>query len=468
MSTQRRNIMRRNKCNALFLRWFFPLLFLVCALLYSPLFSLSWDARNTYAVMIDADYICDWHSDLFLAECILLKHLLASLCPAYAHGFICVQLVSWFSLACTGFIFAAWVDRLERKSSLYLFLIPIIYGALFFSFFYIEMGLDSICIAPVCVAVEAAWQFKHRAACIGRSVACVVLIVALIHVISFRKNSIIAIVPLIYWLLPCVSCLRRRISRGVLSVLMTLLLYCISVVGCSSALRAEKGYPLIPMLASHICTTLSLSHINIQNALWTPREIDRVYYQECGQPEIIPISHFEFTKHIGDEAYAQRRFQAYCTLKQQFVEVSLAHPKEAITAKLLHTLFFYTGNYCPDMISDYIMQQYPHLTRSPREFNSTRYLPKLFFMRLLMLLSSLFVVLVCNFKRKKSDGAAHIYDFLYICSLFAFGYLVSFAIVPPSHDLRYTTIPLLLLAFSLPAFAITFVLQKRGKISLHG
>lgn len=442
--------MNQSKAKELFVRFGLPILICALTMAFSYPFRLSWDAIEIYAPKIDAGYIGDWHSDLFIGECILLKYFVGSLFSECANGIDCVQIASWCSFFIIAIIFSTWVWRLSPNIYFVVTILIFFNIALNFCFRCYAVGLDPICIAPIFMALEFAYRIKYSESALSKYISFFLLLVAIIHLLSFRKNSLVAILPMLYWLIPLQGQRFLRISKGAITLGGALLLYFISTTGVASLLRSEKEYPLIPILASHICTTQALCNEKLDGKLWEPCNFQTVAYQN------LYFSKSEY--HNGH--YHQPSKEIYHELKDSCIAVTWAHPKESLTTKLLHALFFYTDNRCPRCIASYMAQKYPHIPLTGQAFFAQGNAIILF--RAFGLLVPLSVAFLCYFKRKQRGAFAKSYDFLFVISSFAMAYALSFAIVTPTPNGRYCLPPFLLSTVLISIGCLTLYKEKIG------
>lgn len=435
-------------------------------LTYGKGLTLGWDAKHTYALMIDRDFICDWHSDIYIYECILLKRILRHTLSEYANGSTCVCISGWISWVAVLFTGTLWVCRFGKKTPYVFFILPVFWFCLYRIFFGNSLSLDTIFLAPAFLTLELAYQMKCARLKLHKIILLIILLFVSVHLISFRKNAIIAIIPLIYLILPLSFHRFERSIRLISSIGISICVYLMSTMGTGILLHTEKGYPLIPMLASHLSTTQSLRNINYHDAIWETPDTDYNLIQSTGFPKLYFTYPFNIPLKANDRAYHESRRAAYCLLKNSLIHEACEHPKEFLTSKILHICQFYTYGEKPSFMIHYLVRQYPHLKGAP-ELNQGSFSPFAAIRRLLILLVSIVGAMMSSYQARKADSASYNeYFFQLLTFSFAAAYLISFAIVSPTVDRRYTIIILALLSIHLPLMLCSCMDHLKRRFSL--
>lgn len=447
---------------------FLPILWCLFLFLFGKGFRLSFDALHTYSPMIDTGVICDWHSDLFLFECICLKSVASFLGLACVNGIAVLHIASWCSYMVMLILSTVWIFRFTEQGRKFLFVLPLFY-CLSQGFTFLpdmDMTLDIIVVAPAFLSFECAYRIKYCPYPIRRILFALVLVLALLHMVSFRKNSIIAALPLLYWIIPDVGIRLRRIFKAVIAGILSVILYLGSTLLVGSALHSVNGYPLIPMLASHICTTQAFSNQDYHNTIWEPASEKDILTQHVFFPELYFTYPYHLPEYVTDDTYNKRRQEAYRVLKEEVINVTLSNPKEAVVSKCLHAFFFFSSGYIPKFFADEIAICYPHMAYTLKSYqHHTRIARRVIVWRIMLIfIASCIAVgsyLRMQYRSKKSDLS----DFLLLLSLYSVFYILSFAVVTPSIDFRYNHMANILSSLILPLFLLLLFDKTRKRIA---
>lgn len=163
---------------------------------------MSHDAVHTYSKSIETEEVSNWHSSLFMYECIVIKHIASLLLGRGICGVDVLRLV-WGGLSLLMLISMLCLGRrLARQSRVWLVAFPCcVYLVLNKTLSHLyPVGLDFyfVCLLwPMLAALVEYFSSESK----GRRLAwLVVVVIVLLHLVSYRKNAAL-FVPVLMWCL---------------------------------------------------------------------------------------------------------------------------------------------------------------------------------------------------------------------------------------------------------------------------
>lgn len=431
----------QNKISIFRLIYFLAILFLFLALInYLPKIdgsNMSADAALAYTYCIESENVLDWHSPLFMYECIYLKKLF-SLFGVYINGWLCIRYMAviHFVLMALG---VAYLTALGCRKTRCCVLFPV----LLFVVVYVnglcqEWRLDNFFLCslfPLVASIVAFYRVKRR----WWKLCLLILSFAILwHSCSLRKNALL-LVPVYVFSICYVHSKWRQLGILVKSfsvVCISSIYFVIFMVLSNLMLPSLKSYPVTPMLISDV----------------------RIAYILRGKSEDL----FEKEKHIGKLPIKNYSLGAHwhvvhdkdnCEICHEIPNVLLMHAsnpyglywetlklhtQEILLAKLIQINQFYCAGWTPSFLRELIESQYSVIRRDvritwPGVFRPYR-IADIWGTHILLAITMLY-----SMKKLKEKGiAGSCFNYFYVLiGLCAILYTLSFTVVTPTPDDRY-------------------------------
>lgn len=255
--------MNRNKIISLlgFLLFIFSVLFVVgvnCP--HRPGAILEGDAVSDYAPAIETEQLTNWHSALFLKECIMLKHLVGYM-DFYPSGLEVLCIVWYLNalviISSTVFLFRFFQCKygLGNLFSIFCAFLFLINSRA--SICYLYMDFYFLGALMVAVSILLLLFCNKRNACI-KCLLVILLVLTLYQMVELRKNSVL-LLPLLLCiatklLFPAINKLKLLISGAIASVCLFVVYAFLTNLIC----QPERTHPASVMMMSDICLASSL------------------------------------------------------------------------------------------------------------------------------------------------------------------------------------------------------------------
>ena len=322
---------------------------------YSRLTKLHWDAA-WYARDIDSGIFSNWHSLLLLNEISLLGRVLGMrpLPTLYVASWIAHVVIILCSLRICSHLssvrgYFKWVGCLY---SLF-FLI----GSCYLVY---PLYAEQYMVAALMISIVATMELS-QCRTLGRRVWGLVLLIALYHVIGYRKNAVLLLPVFFYYVLPSFSSTMKIRLRVGFSLLFAVLFFCFSFVVNKALLQHNKvAYPAIPMLVSDMkMAAMFRGELN---------EHDDFLREECGLS--CPEQGEELVPQAGVRGQLAVNKKQWESLLERYVECCLHHPLEMFGAHLLTVFHLYVTKNVPESIRNIYNSTFPALEKYPKAWNA--------------------------------------------------------------------------------------------------
>lgn len=216
---------------------------------------MSWDAVHTYAESIDNGTVTNWHSALFLYECLGIKYLVYHLSDRVLSG-VEVLYVAWILL--TTIMLVAIINLLYilgKRSAVWLAVFPCCVllsfnraDALF------PVGLDYyfVCLIWCLISlIVSSWYTRRKR---GRIGYIALILVLFIHLVAYRRNVVIFVPFVMGWVLYMTEWFRGLLLRykTTIFVVACMLFSVFSLTWVDVAFPVTKLHPLTPMMESDV------------------------------------------------------------------------------------------------------------------------------------------------------------------------------------------------------------------------
>ena len=391
--------------------------------------NITRDASNTYAHIIEKKQeVTDWHSALYMYECRAALHC-ARLLGMSSNG-VKIQIAAYyFHLG----IFLTFLSILlyfavSKCCHLFLLIVPL---CLSFSFIFewTGLGLDifffiHFTIMCCTLALIPFLKTKHM-----KILAWIIVAITLFHAVNFRKNAIL-LVPLIAY----IFIYTKNKTKGKTSI--RLIKY-ITLVVVASLISFKLVAWLLPVKPTHPISPMLSADLRIAAVLRGEQEEFRKEMRKRGIDEYL-INHpykDSLTPYWRGELGMDEDFSNGW---ETYISCLKKHTGSMFMSRFIQTVEFYCGGGFPmgKQIVEYI---YPALKTNPQAWRPLMGVHRnIMYGRFMVLLSGIALVSYIVFRRLAHGRWEQTYDKPTVVScVAALIYAGSFAVVPPTADLRY-------------------------------
>lgn len=386
---------------------------------------LSYDAVHAYSWEIEKEVVSNWHSSLFIYECIALKRIVCILLGRIICGIDVLRIV-WGCLTLVMLISMIVLGRrLAQQSWVWLLAFPYcVYLGLNSTLSHLyPVGLDYYFMCLLWPMLAALVEYCNSETKRKRLAWLVVVLIVLLHLVSYRKNAALLVPVLMACLLygaerfRMLSWSKKFVAWGI-SVVMVLF---VAFSGVDVILPVKKGHPLIPMMES-----------DVRIASILRGEQDEFRKQGC-----ISITGEKAERSITAFWYGKTKCE-WNALKNIYIGEWRTHPETMMAAAIIQRVQFYCGGHSFQFLKQAVESRYPIVKHNPKAWEicvpQVHDLPSWRLLWICMApLHALLVYALWSKKRLSSTvciicvGAA-VMAVLYACS---------YMIVVPTPDARY-------------------------------
>lgn len=395
---------------------------------------ISGDPVASYAPAIETEFVCDWHSALYLSECIYLKHILQFF--GWDVSGLHVLYVTWYITALVIFaLLGYWYHVLKRKFRLEI-VFDVVCCVLLFAnlrgvicFLSIDFAFTAIFLLSLTL-LYLIKQYRYNKKMIFLFGALLLLV--LYQMIELRKNAIVLIPFFFYCGILLVVPKSKNWLACICSVFISIAFYAVSQQITQKLFTDQKTYPASVMMMSDMWVAASLR----------------------GETETLKSEIVEETGYRVEYASQTPKFKAcipyfpafpvneygidnWNRLKEMYIRTWTQHADSMIDSRVLQLVQFYLNGYTPGWMVDVYEKRYNlegkiHSTYSNRNWKIWVTLYAWIVPMLIMFLYALYLLIL--YVRNKIDD--HRRD-LFIGCLFALLYACSYIPVTPTPDVRY-------------------------------
>lgn len=385
----------------------------------------------TYIGNITDGYVTNWHSSLFIYEGVAIKNVLQVLGVA-ADGEIAFLCMYYACVALILFCMLHWLHIMMCHHWGYVFVV----GGYIYATIILYRGtygsLDFFFIAMLALYASVMLELRNRKK--HRFIAFTLFFLILLHVVAFRKNSIL-VVPLLLW----ASCSYFALFPSIKKRLIIVAISSVILYGLSSCLPVSaKVHPAYPMLSSDMkIADILLGKENSQtNPYYTvdssPPVMSstiRAHYPEYSG--VLWRGYFGDVPGLSEEEYADF-ISCYKGYWQKNIEAM-------IYSLALQRIQFFNRGAVPDFVQPFIESKFPKLKLNNQAWSANARLG--FVLYLCMLLASLPASVYAASKMfgifREPSGKVSDDLLLIVLSLSAIVYAASFLIITPVPLMRY-------------------------------
>lgn len=385
---------------------------------------MSYDAVHTYSRCIETEDVTSWHSSLFMFEGIVIKRIASLLLGRGISGVDTLRLV-WVGLSLLMLISMLILGRrLARESWVWVVAFPCcVYLVMSTTLSHLyPVGLDYYFMCLLWAMLAAMVEYFNSEL---KGVWLVVVVIVLLHLVSYRKNAAVFVPVLMGCLLYSAEWFRMH-SWG-----KKLIAWCVSVVvvllvafsGVDVILPVKKAHPMIPMMESDV---------RINSILRGEQDEFRKqgFFPITGEKAERSITAFWY---VGSKAKAE--WKAY---RDIYVEEWKSHPETMMAAAIIQRIQFYCGGHSFSFLKEAVEARYPIVKNNPKAWEAWGPLvhdsPC---RRLIWICMAPFCALLAHALRRKKCLSVTVYISCAAAAGMAVLYACSYMIVVPTPDARY-------------------------------
>lgn len=443
--------MNRNKVfillgYALLVMSFFGVVAINCP--HRPGAIIEGDPVVAYAPAIESEHVSNWHSALFLKECILVKKILWALGWELTGIEILEMLwyVAAFIIWCV-FVFFCRVAYIQSgRRTLFLFLCAFL-TVINWRACFCYLSLDFYFTAVFALAVALIYALVKSRNLAIRWIACLLSFIVAYHLIEFRKNAVVLLPLLVFFegllLFPFVNKLRLFVY----SIIAAACFWSVSGVLTKQLKNVEQTHPASMMMLSDLCVASSLNG----DLTAERKRIESATGYQLNERNVAfnAYSPYDFVHKKYNEKNWERLVDYYMLSWKEKTRAML-------DARILQAVQFYLGGYTPGFLINFYEDRYnlEGVMRGSLTLDNFSYVERwTIFARLFVeIVSGIYMcyLFVKYIHRRITKGESYVLGVL----LLAFTYALSYLVVTPTPDYRYR---LSCLLFSNIAAAIALV-----------
>lgn len=307
---------------------------------HQPYANLLGDPTISYAPAIESEYITDWHSALFLQECVWLKKIL------FAWGWkptgVEVLMVAWYFSAAillfVGLYFVLGAFKTIKNYELFLVILSIllvmnILG--FVCYLYLDFHFSAV-MALILFIIYISYQQRHDRKKVV--LFSLVLLLLFYQMIELRKNALLLMPFLLALELRALLPRVKKYYIGLIAIVLTMGLFYVYNQVTTRFIRDQQTYPAAVMMASDMCIASTYRGDIIDKCEIMRRDTGyeirtQRYYDTCIPFNMYPV-----------EKYNKENWDA---LKSMYLEDWENHFSSMLAAKVIQAVKFYTAGYTP-------------------------------------------------------------------------------------------------------------------------
>lgn len=449
----------------------FPLIWSASFFLFSLAYILftsnfNFESSNdhaSYAYCLDTELVTNWHSALFCWEHIFIKHI----CATFGYNIAGRQVLEisyYISSLLVIIILSLMLYKLSNKRAIFaLSLIP--FWGVVCILKYLTVGLDGYFVCFCLISISFVYVLMKSESPFVKICTILFLLLALIHMAAYRKNSIFCIFFISYFIYPFIFRIKKRYSfivRSVLSGVFSVVAYFLANNTFDTVLPTIRDYPVIPFMLSDISAVstltgepLSPEHPIVSWRGTQPTKICNLVGISGADGE---LCNTVIQTQMYKPGFAEERAAFYQSLKKEYIRCLCDNSQEMIIGKIIQISQFYSGGKVPAFLKRRIENHYPHLkTIAPTWADVWECSTVGFLSRVIVPLGCILGIGIGLYKNHYQK-----YTSVQVARLaFLMGgvYYLSFSLIPPSAEMRYLLPSLALILSFFPCLICSFFLR---------
>lgn len=390
---------------------------------------MSWDSVNVYSRNIETENVSNWHSSLFMYECIALKRVIGLVTGQSMCG-VEVLRIAWCGFSLVMLVFMIVLGfRLVRHSWVWIMAFPCcIYLALKITlphFYQLGVSLDYYFMCLLWPFLAALVEYFNCELKDKRLVWLVVVMIVLLHLVSYRRNAALFVPVLMGCLLYGAEWFRilswgNKFVVWCASVAMLLL---VAFSGVDAILPVSKARSLTPMMES-----------DVRIASILRGELD-----EFRKQGFFAITRDKAERKITAFWYVASKCGAEWTAYRDiYVEEWRTHPETMMAAAIIQRIQFYCGGHSFLFLKEAVESRYPIVKNNPKAWEAcTPLVHESPCWRLFWICTAPFCALVGYAVWRKKRLLSPVVVICTTSAAIAALYACSYMVVVPTPDARY-------------------------------
>lgn len=397
----------------------------------------------------------NWHSALFMYEGKAMIDLSANLFNVAMQPSI-VLVVAWFvNVVVLIFNFSLWLHWLTKTDRRFYFIV-LPFVSIIVYLVSQPITLDTYFYAPyatlltICCILAKCSNKKHILLCIS------ILLIVLLHMIEFRKNSAI-LLPIPLYIIA--SKITKNIGAKIAVALIgSLVLFLVLSRTVCFFLPVQERFPLTPMMESdmRIAAILENKQANLRS------DFAGMGYAKSGD---IPLYN-SLTASVGADRYSGKNIDLN-KWNEYYINLWKSNTPTMLYSKFIQVAEFYCGGILPVPLQKLTSRIYPAIENNPDAMRFLVQTRKIFWIpRLLVLFATIIIPIYIATRNDGLIASLPINELLIALGmLFAAFYSLSYIIITPTSDARFLAPAVSMGVWSILAFFICWLRKKYERIT---
>lgn len=419
--------------------------------------------RTAYAYCIDSEIVTNWHSVLFIKEHILLKQFCDFLgVPVQGKEVLQITYFSLLIFICI--VLSLILYKLSSKNCIFFLSFVPFFIAIYAINSYVSLTLDFYYIALEIAVIALTYLLYKTKTKLYKTGVLLLLVILIIHMGSYRKNSIFSISVIVFYLLPFVFPISKKISSTLRILISSLVALAASFAGNSlleTATSSVNDYPLIPFLLSDISAVSTLTNEPL------PQDFPVIYWRGIIPPTICnkvgvagskcELCNTVIQTQMKHPHYVTERIKFYESIKSKHIEIFYQHPKDFIMGRIIIITQFYTGGWIPTPLKQFVEHCYPHLALLNSNWTDESHHQQPIVLRFAPRLMGILgcILGACLSFYRKQHQKSPVVRVAQMGFLMGICYALSFVFAPPAVEHRYLLPVLVIFLTVFPCFLST-------------
>lgn len=426
---------------------------------------MSADAVGGYTKCIETGVVSNWHSALFVYECIGIKNFIYFLTGNKLTGPEVIYVV-WVVLSVCMVVFTTILGcRIAEQNywkALMFLCCVFVFTKVFPDLYPIGLDYFFLCLLWCFVVLLVEYTCSNS----NRRKYCFLLpvVILLFHLVSYRKNSILlaplAIGYLLYkmdWFKSQKSITKFMAWSGIVLVFVAL-----AMTWESAILNIKKTHPTTPMMESEVRIAAVLRGEQDAFRRHGYHSNNKVSYSVNNMIAEKAITAFWFIPRFKTN-------QEWLQYRSIYINEWKVNAETMLAAWIIQRIQFYSGGHNFPFLKNAVEKRYPiikenkHAWETPGPLVHDSPLKRIFW---LCFTPICFLIALYTWKKRIIDSVAGVVTAL--CSSSSFLYSISYIIVVPTSDARYLAPSYMLALFSVSMLGVALItaLVKRCQFAL--
>lgn len=385
---------------------------------------MSPDAVCAYSRGIESEIVSNWHSSLFIYECIALKKAAAFLLGCDLSGIEVLRL-AWHGFSLLMLISMLCLEiKLVRQSWIWGLAFPCcICVSLNLTLADLPVGLDYFFVCLLWLLLATLVEYFSSVSIEKRRVWLIVILFVVIHLVSYRKNAAILVPVLAACLLYSVPIFKilswpKKLTAWLGCVVLFII---VAFTWVDVLFPVKREHPLIPMMESDV---------RIASILRGEQDVFRKsgFFASVGHPAEKGLVAYWFISQVAETRWAE--------FVGLYIREWQTHPDTMMASALIQRAQFYCGGENWNVLKKIVEARYPIVKENPLAWSVVVSLtpPR---RRAFWIGLSLISTVVCIVLYRKRKIRLPIFVVCASSGVIAIVYSCSYLLVVPTPDSRY-------------------------------